>query len=379
MSDKVKNIVFLSSQHGYFMRELLDGVSDFVKEKKNWSLTMIPVDELTQTIGGTLYAQGVDGVIARGVSAALMNEVRMCGIPCVSLRGGDPDSFSNYNGPHTDDHAVARTVAETFHELGLKHVGFINKEGIDWSERRMNAFNEIASQLGMAVDGLTLSQSNRDNKSNSSKIQSWLSEVSKPIGVLVCHDQVGLEVLYACKLLDVKIPDEVSVIGIDNDELFCQLGSPSLSSVDLETKKIGFLAAAQLENLMLQEEKNTIEVPAPRLVVRASSHRVDNQLLVCQRARDILSTSHDLAMSVEDLAEQCGVSRKGLERALRQYGHPSPGKLIREARISYIINLLENENESIESLAPRAGFADAAGLFNFVKRHTGNTISYYRK
>ena len=374
-----KNIVFLASQHGYFTRELLRGVSEFVAEKDGWSLTMIPVDDRTQGIGGTLHSQGVDGVIARGVSAELLNEVRMCGIPCVAMRGGTADSVSNYNGPHTDDYKVAETVAEAFHSLGLREVGFVHKDGIDWSERRMQAFRDVSSRLNMGVSSLVLSRSNTNKKSNANKIQQWLEQISKPVGVLVCHDQVGLELMYACKLLDISIPDEVSVIGIDNDELICQLGSPSLSSVDLETKRMGYLATAQLENLIGQRENNKIIVPDPKLIVRASSHRVDVQLLACQKATDFLAANHDFSVSVEKLAEKCGISRKGLERALKQYGYPSPGKMIRDAKIAYVIKLLENEKGSIESLAPRVGFSDAAGLFNFVKRHTGNTISYYRK
>lgn len=373
------NILYVGERRSFFAREILRGVFSMRSEGCDWNFCCINDSISVDELSDCLQAKRFEGILARGLTSELAHYISSLDIPSVFIRSTE-DSLAEYiNGPHPDDQAIGKLAGDEFNYLHLGYWGFVHWEGVMWSEARKKTFHSYATSIGVSNDTLALPPEVRGNWSGILKIAEWLEKLPKPCGVLACKDEVGLDVLQACELLGVSVPDEVAVIGVDNDQLMCESSSPSLSSIDLKADSVGRIAVVQLAKMLgFFEGGFDVEPCAAVLAVRGSSHRKDQYSLIYQKAVDIMVAKPLLGMSVEALARACGVSRRGLERAFEKYAKGSPAVLIRERRVEAIASLLKNNTTSIESIAHQAGFSDPAGLSNFVKRMTGKTPGQLR-
>ena len=185
--------------------------------------------------------------------------------------------------------------------------------------------------------------------------------------------------MHACKLAGLSVPEEVAVIGVDNNYLLCESSSPSLSSIDIHAADLGRMAMYQLgERLELDWEGGAKHQEPTVMVIRESSHQVDRYLLFYQIAVNYI-TSHALrGPSVAEVAESSGLSKRALERVFAKHASVSPGEMIREYRTNGILQLLKNQSLNLSMIAQQSGFADASGLSNFVKRVTGKSPGEWR-
>ena len=164
----------------------------------------------------------------------------------------------------------------------------------------------------------------------------------------------------------------MAVIGVDNDRLLCESSSPSLTSIDLKAVDVGRAAVEELGvKLGVYEPKTELSVEPAVLVSRESSHRKDRYGLVYQKAMDYIEARPLENTNVASLAKFCGVSRRGLERAFVKCVGSSPAAVMRDRRVEAILELLRDKSVKLDTLAQLAGFADAVGFSNFVKRMTG--------
>ena len=180
-------------------------------------------------------------------------------------------------------------------------------------------------------------------------------------------------------VVSIRGPEEVAVIGVDNDGLLCESSSPSLSSVDLHAAEIGRAAAGHLTQLLKGELSDPLPHIAPAvMVVRESSHEVDRYLLVYQSAMNYIANHALRGPHVADVANACGVSKRGLERAFAKHAGGSPAEIIREQRTAGILRLLKNQSLGLANIAQQSGFSDASGLSNFIKHVTGKPPGAWR-
>ena len=377
--DAKRNILYLGERRGYFAREILKGVLSMRAGGCDWNLCCLPVRIEEEDLRQYLKRRRVDGIIARGLTEKMARFVASIGVPSVLIRGSEDAGADYMNGPHVDDSAIGRLAGAEFNHLNLAYWGFVHWEGVMWSEARKKSFDSYATSLGVSNDTLALSQAVRQSWGSVRSIAKWLKSLPKPCGILACNDEVGLDVLHACQLIGASVPREVSVMGVDNDRLLCESTTPSLSSIDLRAAEIGKAAATQLVRMLADpEDQHQIAVKPANTVVRSSSHEVDRAMLTYQKALDFLSGRELSKMSVDEVARNCGVSRRGLERAFKKCAHSSPAAVVREMRIRAITQLLKDGFANLESIAHQAGFSDAAGLSNFVKRMTGKTPGSFR-
>ena len=151
----------------------------------------------------------------------------------------------------SDSEGAARLAAEHLRDKGLQHFGFVGIAGKIWSARREQAFCQHMADAGYAVQVYPCAARRRLPWSREQAILArWLAGLPKPVGVMACNDDRGREVLEACRQSQVRVPEEVAVVGVDNDELLCELSDPPLSSVALGAERAGFEAAALLDQLM---------------------------------------------------------------------------------------------------------------------------------
>ena len=248
-----------------------------------------------------------------------------------------------------------------------------------WSRVRRDAFSQNAETLGATFSDIITSP-NTPWTEQQKALSHWISALPKPCGVMACNDVIGLRVLDVCRLLGTRVPEEVAVVGVDNDELLCELADPPMSSVDQDVERIGREAASLLDRMMagkpFSEAPRFIE---PKGVVRrASSDVVAIEDPALARALRLLRSRPGERIPVADLARSAALSRRELERRFRSALGRSPAQEVTRCRLAHARSLLGETDEPLERVAERSGFRYQPHFSAWFKKHHGETPGAYR-
>jgi LacI family transcriptional regulator len=339
-------------------RDILRGIARYVREHTAWALYHEP-HGLADSAPRWLRRWSGDGIIARIQNRSLAEEIAASGIPTVDVLG----VVANLPFPlvHVDNAAIARMATEHLLERGLRNFGFLGIEGENWSEQRRAEFCAAIASTG---GGAAVYELPRDTSGSRSwervenKLARWVAALPKPAGVFVCSDQRGPQFLEACRRAGVQVPDEVAVIGVDNDEPLCEVCYPPLSSIQPGHLTVGYQAAALLESLMrgAPAPKKPVLIPPQQLITRLSTDVLaiaDPALTAALRL--IREHAHD-GIGVEAIARQVGLSRSVLQRRFRFALKRSVHQEILAAKIKRARELLIKTDLPLAAVAERAGF-----------------------
>jgi LacI family transcriptional regulator len=305
------------------------------------------------------------------------------GVPVVDLRRilrceGVPSV-----GP--DDAAVAQLVVEHFRERGFRRLGFVGLPA--GTHRAMDAraehFCRLVREAGQEHRRLNVSPVTRGDRweTQCRQIGRWIERLDRPLAIMACNDDLGLQVLDACRRIGVRVPDEVAVAGVGNDECLCDLALPALTSVDLNPRKIGHDAAALLDLMMDGKSVSDREtVVAPRgIVARMSSDVVaTDDARVAEAVLFIRRRACD-GIQVADVLRHVCVSRASLEPRFKQILGRTVHQEIQEVRLSRVRELLAATDMPIKQIARQAGFRYAEYMMRAFRQATGQTAKSYRK
>ena len=212
-------------------------------------------------------------------------------------------------------------------------------------------------------------------------IAAWLERLPKPVAVMTCHDDRGHQVLDACLRVGLTVPDEVAILGVDNDPFLCNLSTPQLSSIDVNPERIGYEAAALLDRLMKgrRPPRRPLLFPPRGLVLRQSTDvTAVGDAHVAQAARLIRDHAH-AAVGIEELLAKVPVSRSALFRRFKEHLGRSPKEEMTRVRIERARELLRHSTLSVGAVAERAGYTEAKHFIVIFRRATGLTPLRYRK
>jgi LacI family transcriptional regulator len=209
----------------------------------------------------------------------------------------------------------------------------------------------------------------------------WLKSLPKPVGIMACNDIRGQQVMNACRRCDLTVPEELAVIGVDNDEIFCELSDPPLSSVALDTLRIGYEAAALLERMMAGEKapERPILIPPLGVVARRSTDVLvmdDRQLAI--GARFLREHAFD-SITVNDAARAAGMSRRVFERRFSSQIGRAPKAEVLRIRLERAKSLLANTDWPLTKIAERTGFKHGGYLHAVFGDKMGMTPGQFRK
>lgn len=373
----MKKVLVLAELGNHYGHELLSGILERSGGNHWWQTWRLSSSETNMDAIGTVLAQ-VDGVILRHATPEIISEVEGQDIPCLVVRG--TQGWLKIKGDrvqeakHVNDASVGEVAVHELQRLAVKHWGFVGVKDVSWSRMRGEALINYPAK----VHALEVTMDECYGWSGVLRLANWLKKVPRPIGIFACSDRVGLMVMQACHYAGIKVPKEVAVIGVDNDVQLCRSGIPTLSSIDLNANDVGQHAAWQMAGMLDLERGDEPAIRAPRLVARESSHDVDRRFLAYQKALEWLHVHALQGPTVDEIAAAVGLSRRGLERVFCQFANESPAEVMRGYRMIEIGKLLKQENVILERIAMQAGFTDAAGLSNFVKRQTGKTPNELR-
>lgn len=220
----------------------------------------------------------------------------------------------------TYDAAIARLAAEHLLERGFRHFAFCGDARFNWSRWREGHFRARIEAAGHALHRHEPPAGARDPAAETVALRRWLLELPKPVGILAAYDIRGQRVLDACRGAGLAIPDEVAVLGVDNDELLCELASPPLSSVMPNTLRTGYEAAALLDRMMRGEAVRPVAhlIPPVGLVARQPTDVLAlEDRAVAQAVRFIREHACE-GINVGDVLQGVTLSRRVLEQRFRR-------------------------------------------------------------
>jgi LacI family transcriptional regulator len=385
MSTRPQVALLIESSRGYG-RGLLWGIARYAQAFGPWSL-FCQDRGIGEPMPDWLRGWKGDGIILRAEGPAMERAIARRPIPAVNLRGIDGTRLPLIE---TDDRMVAQAAAEHLLERGFRQVGYCGFPGVAYSERRQAAFVERVGRAGCdchlyvsrrRAPGGGQRQREEHGLKYEMELAHWVASLPKPIGLMACNDLRGQQLLNACREVAVAVPDEVAVVGVDNDQLICELSDPPLSSVEPDTRQIGYQAAALLDRMMQGERPPAapLFVPPTSVVTRRSTDvlAIDDRE-VAQAVRFIREHACE-GINVEDLLQEVPVTRVTLKRRFeRLLGHSPKAEMVR-VQLARVKQLLVETDFSLAQVAVLAGFKHAEYLSAVFKQKTGQTPGQYRE
>ena len=377
-SPRVAVLIEASNAYG---RGLLSGIHRHVREHDPWTIILPehgrglpPLEMLARWRG--------DGVIARIETPAIADAVgklhRKLGIPVIDVSAARLLDGVPY--VETDDAAIARLAADHFIERDFRHLAYLGDDRFRWSRNRCDAFVASAGQ-GRTVTVYEPPRRIRPGSGDDDAIEAWLASLPKPVGLLACYDIRGRQALDACRRAGLSVPDQVAVLGVDDDELLCGLSSPPLSSVIPDSSSAGRLAAELLDALLRGErlERDEWLLPPVGIATRQSTDvlAIDDELVVAA-VRFIREHACE-GIKVADVVRGLGTGRRALEsRFARRVGH-TPHEEIARVQFRRVEQLLAETDLSLATIAARAGFRHTEYLTVAFTRRYGVSPSRWRR
>jgi len=322
-----------------------------------------------------------DGIIARVDSPATAAALRRTGLPVVDV-SAERDA-SEFPRVSVDNAAVARLAARHLVGKGLRHFAFCGDARFLWAKQRGVEFRRAVTAAGgtCATWGGERGAGGRAGSDAEIRaIADWLAAQPRPLGVLACYDGRAQQVLEACQLRGWAVPDEIAVLGVDNDEVLCDLCTPPLSSVQPNARRTGYEAAAMLARMMRGErlDSRTTVVEPVTVAERPSTDAVAvADARVAAAVRFIREHVGD-GIDVSDVLRAVPMSRTLLERKFQAALGHSPHRQIVQQRIERAKHLLVESELAIAVVAELAGFGDAGYLSVAFRRETGESPYGYR-
>ena len=359
--------------------DVFAGIARYADEQGDWDCHVEPfLRNLHKARGPT----GYHGVIARA-TAELAAQAANAGLPMVNVWTGSPAGSLPCVLPNYE--ACGRLAAQHLLQRGFRQFAFQGYLKHQGTSHALAGFRAVlrASKCRCATDRVS---TRRDDGPQGwerymLRMERWIGGWKLPLGIFLMHDILARNMAMACRHAALRIPDDVALVGLNNETLICTQPEPSLTSIDAGYDRVGYEAAALLDRLMKGEPapKAPIWIEPTELVVRRSTdvYVVDNPL-VAAALRFIAEHSHE-GIGVDDVAQHVHVT----PRSLRRYFHAALGRTmadeIARLRLERAKRLLVESDEPINRLARDCGFEEAKHFHRVFRAAEGTTPREYRR
>lgn len=372
-----RHVALIVETSNAYARGLLVGIKKYLVSHPGWSIYLGEHSRHESDLSWLEDWRG-HGVIARIENEETAALIRRLNLPAVDLSAAR--LIPSLPCVETDDDVIAQWAVEHFAVRGLRHFAYCGDSRFGWSVKRGARLRARVGELGFDVHEFLIDPSGKlaDDRLQMAR---WLADLPKPIGILACYDIAGQELLEACKIAGLSVPDSVAVLGVDNDELICNLTSPPLSSIQPDTTRTGFLAASLLGDMM-----SGVGAPADlhlieplRVVTRQSSDIVSVADPLVARALTLIRDGADDGLRVADVQRHVGLSRRSLDyRFQRIIGHTVHDELTR-VRMERLADLLIRTDWTLPQLAERLSFSHSEYMGVAFKKFSGRSPGEYRR
>lgn len=379
-------IALIVPPRGWYGRTLIDGINAYSREHGPWRF-ILQADTESHRVESWVRRWKPDGVLARITGPRMARQLLGLRVPVVDLL--EESGRSHIPRIVCDDQEVVRRAVDHLFERHLRNFAYVGRHDTFFSRERRRCFREYVGLRQHAAraggDGPRVTSTDillpwESMPHLRVELADWLRGLPKPVGIVACNDVWAAQVLRVCDEYDLRVPDDIAVIGIDDDPVICQIGTPTLSSVGVNAHLIGYRAAAMLHGMIARGESPppvTFVEPGP-VQARGSTDTFAIPDADVVAAIRYLRAHACEAITPEKAAAALGMSRRTLERMLlRHVGH-SPAVELTHARLDRARELLVESDASLAVVARQAGFFNPETLHRVFKKHFGVTPGAYR-
>lgn len=377
------NVAIILDVNRPYDRKVVAGISRFHHENQNWNLYL--EDDPLSKIPDFRKWPG-DGVIGNLDDPKVCEVVDKLSIPVVGYGGGSLAQVSNADIPYiyTDNRKITQLAFDHLHERGFRQFAYC---GIPltpshvWERDRRACFLDLCKSGGF---GCSLYTGKRLSTRNWTAVQEdlakWLNSLKKPVGLMASNDGRARHVLEACQLAGVRVPEEIAVIGVDDDEMMCELAYPPLSSVVQGTDRLGYEAAQLLDQMMRGKKVAKKKIMDPvGVTVRQSTDVVAIDDPLVSKALSFCREEACRPAQVDDVAQHCTVSRSLLEKRFKHVMGHTVHEEISKLQINKACELLIHTVLPIKRVSSLCGYATVQYMHSKFKRLKGVSPGQFRK
>ncbi len=373
---KLPRVLLIIETSRSYGRGLVEGIGRYVGMHGPWAIEFRERG-LADPLTPWLKRWRGDGIISRTVRRADVDHLLATGIPTVELFA---DPALGLPRVYPDNQAVGRLAAEHFLERGIHSVAFFALERTWWVQARCESFNAAARQQGVPCE-VFLPPRHRRIRPDDQEISRWVQRLPEPCGLFCACDSFALPIFKVCRILGIAIPEQIAVLGVDNDSVLCAVTQPPLSSVNLDAERIGYEAATLLDHLMAGRRRThqALVIEPEGIVARQST---DILLLVdpdVAQAVRIIREHACRGLLVSQVTQAVGLSRRTLEQRFRRALGRTPKEEITRLQLERAKQLLRETTLRIEQIAKLCGFTSFKYFPRAFRRETGQTPRAYRQ
>jgi LacI family transcriptional regulator len=394
MAKRRKTVALLIETSNAYARGILEGIAEYQRTRDQWSV-YLPELERGASPPEWLSDWKGDGVIARIETEAIASAVSRLQVPTIDVSAAR--RVPNIPWVETDDVRVADLAFEHLRERGFRHFAFCGPSGFNWALWRGEQFERrcLESGLDCSVHWTEFRSQSQFTKSVSrkspeSRMDHWLDSLPNPVGLFCAFDIQAQIVLDHCRNLGIQVPEQIAVIGVDNDPIVCNLAHPSITSVIPDARGAGQRAAELLDAWMLHCPKRTTQGPPKSL---AESILLKPLGIESRQSTDVTAVSSpDIAaavrfirdhacdgIDVSHVLQHVPLSRRKLEYQFVEATGTTPHEMIARVRMERVRRLLQETDLSLEQIANCCGFEHPEYMHVVFKRRYHITPGQFRR
>jgi len=378
-------IILLSDLSEEYNKHILKGITRYSKDHGPWTFCKMPAYyRETMGIDGILkWAQEweADGIIGQFYNKGEVEKFTQANIPVIAQ--DFKERFSGIPNITGDYKETGRLAANYFLKKGFKNFAFYGFTNIVWSRERAEGFEERIQEAGFNVHYYEHKGPGAPDLwyYKPSAVAEWLKSLPQPIALMTCDDNQGQHIAEAAKHAGIRIPDEIAILGVDNDEMICELSDTPLSSIELDAEKGGYEAARVMQEMV--ENKTckgpNIVVKPTQVVTRVSTDIFASQDKYIVSALKYIHGNLDKNLKVDQVLKEVPLSRRSLEkRFIMTTGYPVY-EYIYNQRIERFTQKLLETDMTIFEIALDLGLSDSKNIARQFKQVKGLTPMEYRK
>ncbi len=373
-------IAIMLHEDSFFIRSVLRGIAAYARPARPWLIERIPPEGFG--LSGSIRLD-CDGLITHMHHPAMRAALQAIDCPVVSvshIAADDPLPRVS-----VDNRAIGRLAAEHLLEHGHRHFAFVGLSGVQFAAARAAGFTERLAESAhtrseRSIPPRWLKRSPRTRTRNLRLFTRWLSALPRPTGLFAANDAVAWFIGEVCRQADIAIPLHIALLGVDNDDLLCQMAYPPLSSIIVPGRRLGYLAAEQLDHAITRRQPIQPVALAPLGVqTRQSSefYAMEDQDVVA--ALRFIRDHATAGITVADVLDEVPLARRALERRFRKLIGRTPLEELHRIRVEAACQMLTTTDLSIEETARRCGFGRANYMSRLLQRYRAQTPRQVRQ
>ncbi len=373
---KVILLIDCASEHD---RKLLRGMTRYSKENVPWVFYRVSPgfrfeNDREEWVVQWARQWGADAIIGRWDEKKL-DLLHQLDIPVVLQNNiCRSEVFSNITG---DYDYVGRLAAQYFRKKLFVDYAFFGIKDIIWSEERCKGFQDEV----LRYNGRFYSYVEPVVGDDREKIMEWLKSLPKPVALFCCDDAHALFVAETCKVLGIRIPDEIAVLGVDNDDLLCNISDPPISSIEMDVENGGYMCCKRLHERLASGDRTPFNIIIRALTIRERGSSLiynisDKEVLALINYIDA-NYSKDLKM--EELLNVVPLSRRSIEVRFKKATGQTIYQYLLGVRVEHFAYLLSTSDRPYIDIACEVGFRDITNVSRTFRKYKGCTPLEYRK